>query len=67
MKPAILGTSVALALIAAAIEEATSAMNEMSDAGAKGLVHTFIDDAKMLLGGAKHNHAKPAAVVLASE
>jgi hypothetical protein len=36
-------------------------MNKMSDATAKGLVHTLIDDAKMSLNGGKHNHAKPAA------
>ena len=45
----------------AAIADATTAMNKMSDATAKGLVHTLIDDAKMLLHSAKHNHAKPAA------
>ena len=45
----------------AAIAEATTAMNKLEDATAKGLVHTFIDDAKMMLKSAKHNHAKPAA------
>ena len=45
----------------AAITDATAAMNKVSDATAKGLVHTFIDDAKMMLHSAKHNHAKPAA------
>ena len=45
----------------AAIADATTAMNKLSDATAKGLVHTFIDDAKMMLHSAKHNHAKPAA------
>ena len=45
----------------AAIAEATMAMDKMTDATAKGLVHTFIDDAKMFLHSAKHNHAKPAA------
>ena len=29
-----------------------------------GLVHTLIDDAKMLLTSGKHNHAKPAAGAL---
>jgi hypothetical protein len=36
-------------------------MNEVSDATAKGLVHTLIDDAKHLLMAAKHHHEKPAA------
>ncbi len=27
----------------------------------QGLVHTLIDDAKMLLASARHNHKKPAA------
>ncbi len=45
----------------AAIADAAAAMNKMSDAKAKGLVHTFIDDAKMLLHSARHNHEKPAA------
>ncbi len=45
----------------AAIDSATAAMNEVSDATAKGLVHTLIDDAKHLLTAAKHHHAKPAA------
>jgi hypothetical protein len=26
-----------------------------------GLVHTLIDDAKMMLGSGRHNHSKPAA------
>ena len=45
----------------AAIDSATAAMGEVSDATAKGLVHTLIDDAKHLLTAAKHHHAKPAA------
>lgn len=44
-----------------AAAEATTAMDKMSDATAKGLVHTFIDDAKMLLHSGKHNYEKPAA------
>lgn len=42
-----------------AIADAEAAMNSMS--GDKGLVHTLIDDAKMLLHSARHNHKKPAA------
>jgi hypothetical protein len=45
----------------AAIADAKSAMDAMNDETAKGLVHTFIDDAKMLLQSARHNHEKPAA------
>ena len=45
----------------AAIAEATAAMDKMTDATAKGLVHTLIDDAKGMLHGGKHNHEKPAA------
>ena len=45
----------------AAIAEAKRAMDAISDETAKGLVHTLIDNAKMLLHGAKHNHEKPAA------
>ncbi len=44
-----------------AIAGATAAMNKMSDAKAKGIVHTLIDDAKMMLHSGKHNHEKPAA------
>ena len=36
----------------------------MSDKGKAGLVHTLLDDAKMLLHSAKHNHEKPAAGTL---
>ena len=45
----------------AAIDSATAAMNGVSDAGTKGLVHSLIDDAKHLLMAAKHHHEKPAA------
>ena len=45
----------------AEISKATSAMDAMSNGENKGLVHTLIDDAKMLLHSAKHNHEKPAA------
>ena len=45
----------------AAITKAASAMDAMPDGEKKGLVHTLIDDAKMLLHSAKHNHEKPAA------
>ncbi len=45
----------------AAIADATKAMGAMSDKRAMGLVHTLIDDAKMMLGSGRHNHAKPAA------
>ena len=44
-----------------AIASATAAMKAMSDKEKMGLVHTLIDDAKMLLGSGQHNHAKPAA------
>jgi hypothetical protein len=44
-----------------AIDNATSAMEAMSDKDKAGLVHTLIDDAKMLLMAAKHHHEKPAA------
>lgn len=44
-----------------AIKTATGAMNKISDKQAKGTVHTLIDDAKMLLNSAKHNHENPAA------
>ena len=45
----------------AAIAAATSALNAMPAGEMKGLVHTLIDDAKMLLHSAEHNHQKPAA------
>ena len=45
----------------AAIDSATAAMNAVGDKDKQGLVHTLIDDAKMLLTSAKHNHAKPRA------
>ncbi len=44
-----------------AIASATAAMKAMSDKEKMGLIHTLIDDAKMLLGSGQHNHAKPAA------
>jgi len=44
-----------------AISRATSAMESMADGKDKALVHTLIDDAKMYLEGARHNHKKPAA------
>ena len=44
-----------------AIASATAAMKALSDKEKMGLVHTLIDDAKMLLTSGKHNHAKPAA------
>ncbi len=44
-----------------AIDKAMAAMKGMSDKGKMGLVHTLIDDAKMLLWSAKHNCDKPAA------
>ncbi len=44
-----------------AIDKAVAAMKGMSDKGKMGLVHTLIDDAKMLLWSAKHNCDKPAA------
>ena len=45
----------------ATIDSATTAMKAMSDKGKAGLVHTLLDDAKMLLKSAKHHHEKPAA------
>ncbi len=45
----------------ATIDSATTAMKAMSDKGNAGLVHTLLDDAKMLLKSAKHHHEKPAA------
>ena len=45
----------------AAIDSATTAMEAMTDKTRAGLVHTLLDDAKMLLHSAKHNHEKPAA------
>ena len=44
-----------------AIASATAAMKAVSDKQKMGLVHTLIDDAKMLLKSGKHNHKKPAA------
>ena len=45
----------------AAIAKAHTAMAAMPDGENKGLVHTLIDDAKMLLHSGEHNHEKPAA------
>ncbi len=47
-----------------AIASATAAMKALSDKEKMGLVHTVLDDAKMLLECGKHNHAKPAAGAL---
>ena len=43
----------------AAIAKATAAMKQMSMGRNMQLVHTFIDDAKMLLTSGIHNHKKP--------
>ena len=48
----------------AAIAGAMTAMKAMSDKNQMGLTHTLIDDAKMMLASAKHNHKKPAAGAL---
>ncbi len=50
-----------IAAAEAAIADATASMDAMSNGEAKGLVHTLIDDAKMMLESAKHNHEHPAA------
>lgn len=42
----------------AAIEKATAAVKKLSGQ-AKAEVHMVLDDAKMLLNGAQHNHEKP--------
>lgn len=47
-----------------AIENATAAMEGMAAKDKMPLVHTLIDDAKMMLASSKHNHAKPAAGAL---
>lgn len=44
-----------------AIDSATAAMENVTDETRHGLVHTLIDDAKMLLESARHNHEAPAA------
>lgn len=44
-----------------AIAKATAAMKAMGDKQKMALVHTLIDDAKMILASARHNHEKPAA------
>ncbi|MFQ5847809.1 MAG: hypothetical protein ACE5IQ_09115 [Candidatus Methylomirabilales bacterium] len=43
-----------------AIDQAAAAMKKLPKEK-QGIVHTLIDDAKMLLTSAKHNHKKPAA------
>ena len=43
----------------AAIDKATQAAKGMSDEAQMKQAHMLIDDAKMLLHGAKHNHEKP--------
>ena len=46
----------------AAIDKVTGDMKGMGKMMAKSdmaLVHALLDDAKMILAGAKHNHAKP--------
>ena len=43
----------------AAIDRATAAMQEGPKGEKMALVHTLIDDAKMLLMSGKHNHEKP--------
>ena len=48
----------------AAIDQASNHMKAMKgtmDKQEHALVHALIDDAKMLLTGAKHNHEKPQA------
>ena len=42
-----------------AIDKATQAMQGMSNADQMKQVHMLLDDAKLLLHGAKHNHEKP--------
>ena len=44
-----------------AIDKAVAAMKGMPEGEKQALVHTLIDDAKMLLWSAKHNCDKPAA------
>ncbi len=43
-----------------AIDQAAAAMAKLPK-DKQGLVHTLIDDAKMLLKSGEHNHKKPAA------
>ncbi len=45
----------------AAIAKAMEGMKAMPDGVDKGLVHTLIDDAKMLVSSGRHHHEKPAA------
>ena len=44
-----------------AIDSATTTMKTMSEKSNANLVHTLLDDAKMLLHSAKHNHENSAA------
>ena len=44
-----------------AIDKAVAAMKGMPKGEKQALVHTLIDDAKMLIWSAKHNCDKPAA------
>lgn len=43
-----------------AIDQAAAAMARLPK-DKQGLVHTLVDDAKMFLASARHNHKKPAA------
>ena len=43
----------------AALSKAEAVMKQMQAGGNKQLVHTLIDDAKMLLHSGIHNHEKP--------
>ena len=43
-----------------AIDQAAAAMARLPK-DEQGLVHTLVDDAKMFLESARHNHEKPAA------
>ena len=42
-----------------ALGDSAERMAEMMDKGDMALVHALLDDAKMLLAGAQHNHEKP--------
>ena len=54
------GCPKAIAEAQAAIDKVVGDMKGMKMAKAdKVLVHALLDDAKMMLAGAKHNHAKP--------
>ena len=43
----------------ARVSEALEAAGDRVPGADRALVHALLDDAKMLLGGAKHNHEKP--------